>query len=376
MRFLFLCGCLEPGKDGVGDYTRLLAGELIKAGHQVYLIALYDHFVSMEVEEIQIWRDTKIKASRLSKKLSSKERLVKTKEKFKKFNPDWVSIQFVAYSFHSKGLNFRLPFLLDELSNEFHWHIMIHEPWLSGRRLKYKHQISGFIQKTILKLIVKKLAPKVLHTSNSYYQEILRKGGIECSLLNLPGNIPIHKSDHSNMLKEFSELGITQDSRKRFLVLGAFGTMRPQMSYVALLESQIKLWGLENKTLAFFSIGKTGAYSSPIFEELKRKFKDGVLLHQFGERTPCEISSFFQFLDYGVASVPHHLLGKSGAYAAMRNHGLKILVPEIKAPSKKVSVEENNTGYLLKIPDEDFSSERVTKGFLRSLKTDLIQSYS
>lgn len=27
MTILFLCGSLEPGRDGVGDYTRRLAGD-------------------------------------------------------------------------------------------------------------------------------------------------------------------------------------------------------------------------------------------------------------------------------------------------------------------------------------------------------------
>ena len=32
MKIVFICGCLEPGKDGVGDYTRRLSAELIDHG--------------------------------------------------------------------------------------------------------------------------------------------------------------------------------------------------------------------------------------------------------------------------------------------------------------------------------------------------------
>jgi hypothetical protein len=40
MRIVFLCFSLEPGRDGVGDYTRALAGELIRPGHEVCAVAM------------------------------------------------------------------------------------------------------------------------------------------------------------------------------------------------------------------------------------------------------------------------------------------------------------------------------------------------
>jgi hypothetical protein len=40
MKLLFITGCLEPGKDGVGDYTRELATECARRGHAVFLISL------------------------------------------------------------------------------------------------------------------------------------------------------------------------------------------------------------------------------------------------------------------------------------------------------------------------------------------------
>lgn len=40
MKFLFICGSLEPGKNGVGDYTRRLAGECIRMGHDAMILAL------------------------------------------------------------------------------------------------------------------------------------------------------------------------------------------------------------------------------------------------------------------------------------------------------------------------------------------------
>ena len=53
MKIIFLCNSLEQGCDGVGDYTRLLACELISKGHTASAIALNDKFTSVKLESIQ-----------------------------------------------------------------------------------------------------------------------------------------------------------------------------------------------------------------------------------------------------------------------------------------------------------------------------------
>ena len=44
MKIVFLCGSLEPGRDGVGDYTRMLAAEIIRKGHNAAIVALADKY--------------------------------------------------------------------------------------------------------------------------------------------------------------------------------------------------------------------------------------------------------------------------------------------------------------------------------------------
>ena len=45
-----------------------------------------------------------------------------------------------------------------------------------------------------------------------------------------------------------------------------------------------------------------------------------------GKLDPPEISRALQSSDFGLAVTPLHLLGKSGAVAAMREHGLPVVV--------------------------------------------------
>jgi hypothetical protein len=46
LKILFLCGSLEPGRDGVGDCVKNVAGELRIQGHQAAAIALNDGFIN------------------------------------------------------------------------------------------------------------------------------------------------------------------------------------------------------------------------------------------------------------------------------------------------------------------------------------------
>jgi len=51
MRIAFLCGGLEPGRDGAGDYTSGLAEELRQQGHEPMVISLRDKFVSEAIAD-------------------------------------------------------------------------------------------------------------------------------------------------------------------------------------------------------------------------------------------------------------------------------------------------------------------------------------
>ena len=49
MKIAFICGSIEPGRDGVGDYTRRLAIELIKNSYEVAVIALHETIIDERI---------------------------------------------------------------------------------------------------------------------------------------------------------------------------------------------------------------------------------------------------------------------------------------------------------------------------------------
>ncbi|HEX6429722.1 MAG TPA: hypothetical protein VF008_18645, partial [Niastella sp.] len=95
MNILFICGALEPGKDGVGDYTRRLAGAVQSLGHRSSIIALYDHYVSEETIAAQPAENNTIQVLRISSNTGDVNRFRRAKEWADAFAPLWISLQFV-----------------------------------------------------------------------------------------------------------------------------------------------------------------------------------------------------------------------------------------------------------------------------------------
>ena len=108
MDILFICGSVELGNDGVGDYTRRLCGKLIKAGHKAQILSLCDQIIYYSTES-QIVEETTVIAHRIPASTTNKQRLIWLQNVLKDFEPDLIPLQYVPYSFNPKGLPFWLP---------------------------------------------------------------------------------------------------------------------------------------------------------------------------------------------------------------------------------------------------------------------------
>jgi len=105
IKIVFVCGTLESGKDGVGDYTRRLAGELIRQGHEASIIAIHDRYATELLVGFQPDEQTAVPVLRIPPLFSSKSKLPTIFSFINRANPDWVSLQYVPFSFHPKGLH-------------------------------------------------------------------------------------------------------------------------------------------------------------------------------------------------------------------------------------------------------------------------------
>jgi hypothetical protein len=334
VKILFLTGSLEAGKDGVGDYTRLLAAESVRQGHEALLLSLNDPWVADASKQAG--------EMRLGARMSWPDRIKAARAFLRENDPRIVSLQFVPYSFHPAGLNFALPQILRAIIGQKSVQIMFHEIWIgshSGASVQAK--LLGFYQRKIIQAMVKKLACRIIHTNNAVYVQLLARQGISATQLSLFGSIPVVPRDN---------LPCRGDD---ILRLGIFGSIHPEWS-----PDEMLAWlGKLRKRIQLSHVGRIGPGES-IWSQLAERHGIEIELRRLGERSPEEISQFFSSLAFGVATTPLSLIGKSASVAAMLDHGLPVIVNRNDVHFS--GIQDTGPSSELLIPVDERFLERLT----------------
>lgn len=324
MRLLFICSSLEPGRDGVGDYTRRLGQAMAGLEHAVAMIALNEAGLSAPTQESQAG----LACLRLPAGLSWEERVGQAKQWVGEHRPDVVSLQFVSYGYHPKGLPWGLGARLAAITGGRRVHVMFHETWIGfGGGSSVSHRLVGRWQRRIIVNLVTRLKPAWVQTSNETYRQMLEGVGVRATVLPLFSNIAVYTGDPVWMRGRLAELGIGPGDRERWVLLGVFGSVHPGRSLLDLIREKRVEATRAGKRVAFLGIGRLGAAADATFGEIRSVFADEVVTAQLGEQPAEHVSQFLQALDYGIATTPRELVDKSGTVAAMRHHGVRVLVP-------------------------------------------------
>lgn len=365
MKIIFICGSLEPGRDGVGDYTRRLAGEFIRQGNQAAMLALNDRSINGVIKGEQEQEAINIKVLRLGANESSRDRLFYAKKWIDKLNPEWLSLQYVPFSFHKKGFPWRLAKQLTKLGTGKNWHIMFHELWVGmDKKASYKHIILGNLQKYIIKQTIKVLNPKMINTQTCLYREQLAKLGYKADLLPLFGNIPV-----LNQREELNE-GFTN--------IAVFGGIHAG----AKLKKMIKELPKSNK-YKFHFIGSNGPEQDNWIDILK---ENNIDFTRYGWLKNKEVSRALSSCQWGLTSTPYYLNEKSGSAAAMLEHNLIVFCIARKWKPRNIKAKLlfnksvikwkssldfekiiKNKGY-----KEDYNIEGISKKFIEGLLTNQV----
>ena len=302
VKILFLAGTFERGKDGVGDYARTLAGECTRLGRESFLLSLNDAWVPGSAEAPN--------ELRLGARIPWPDRVNAAKGFLASIRPDWVSLQYVPYSFHPAGLNFALPEILRAIIGRTPSHCMFHEIWIGSQTAApAKVRIFGFCQRRIIQLMMKKLSCRSIHTSNAVYVGLLARHGIKATELPLFGSVPVVPNP--------GEIPRGNDS----LSLGMFGSVHPQWNPDEMLAQLQKL----GRPIRLTHVGRIGPGESA-WSKLIGRHKSEIELCRMGEQSLENISRFLLSFDFGVATTPLSLVGKSSSTAAMLDHGLPVIV--------------------------------------------------
>lgn len=313
MKIIFFCGSLEPGKDGVGDYTRRLAGELIVQGHEASVVALNDYYTLTLWSGPQSDEDIKIPVVRIPAVVSWKDRIWVATDYVNKMQPEWISFQFVLFSFHKKGIITGLYQYFEELSKGIKCHIMFHELWVGMEaKSKFKLWILGMVQKTQIKRLLIRLKPKAIHTQTKIYQEQLLNLGFKADYLPLFTNIVVsHEVNEKNKQDEVNEIS--------FVLYGYIHPNAPVRQFAMELADYSKR---SYSSIKLKILGRSGSEQF----RWKETFRSmGLAVEVLGERSSAQISSILSASTYGVTTTPIALAGKSGAVATMWAHGLKVI---------------------------------------------------
>ena len=313
-RIAFLCGCLEAGQDGVGDYTALLAVECERRGHATLCVALNDPHVSGAEADDGVLR--------LGAMLPWRARVKLARETLVRFRANAVSLQWVPYGFDARGIPWGIEAGLREIAAGIEAHVMCHEIWVGAEiGAGVKHRLIGAAQRAVMRRIVAALKPGCVQTSNAVYAEVLRQEGIETEVLPMYGAIPLTGRETRR------DAGVAR--------FGMFGTLHPQWPPEPLLE---RLGGL-GRRIVIEHIGRMGA-GEAVWSAMEQRHGGAMEFERHGEQPAELVSQLLMAMDFGIATTPLALIGKSATAAAMLEHGLPVIVNRDDVRYAEIHVEK------------------------------------
>lgn len=317
MRVIFLCGSLEQGRDGVGDYVRRLSFTLSETGYQVAIVAINDRYV-MEIQENIIGeKDCAVSALRLPESLEAPEKQALLKNYIDQFNPDWLSLQYVPFSFHRKGLCFGLAKMLQAAGGKRNWHLMVHE-FSVGLDVESntKLMVWGWVQQYLVKRLIRVLKPAVIHTHTLVYKILLEKYGAKVSILPLFSNIPVLYAEN------VARKTLNKQGQEQIINMVVFASIQ-ERAPVRQLAAEAAAYGkAHNKIPNLIFLGRSGKEQQSWIEEWEGA---GLTVELKGEQSEAVVSEILAKVRFGIFTTPVLTAGKSGAVAAMREHGMELI---------------------------------------------------
>ena len=383
MRIAFICSSSEPGRDGVGDYSRELAAELIAQGHEACLISLADRNVTGIVEELQDAGGISVPALRVPVSVPWPQRVAVARQFMERMGVLWISFQFVPYSYSPKGvIRTALPYLV-RLAEGRKVHMMLHELWIgNSMNSVLKHRFVGALQRHYVMRLIRKLAPAAVHTSNPVYAAFLAREGISAGILPLFGNIPVHAdAGAGEALRLFREQGVdlSLPERGAHWVGGIFGSIvrewTPEPFFGELEAAAIR----EKKTVVIVGMGRFGDAGDRIWADVVHAYARRFRFVLLGLLHAEILSHVFRILDFGVSMTPWRAFGKSSTGASMTDHGLPMIVTRDDwRPRPPIEVEFNYSPLVRRFDSalmKDFASFLATKREPRSTRPDVARCF-
>lgn len=318
MRIIIICGCLEPGKDGVGDYVRILAKELFLLGVKPFLLAVNDHYISSEEMD-----HGEMQSYRLPANQDWREKMANSKKWINKIHPQHIVWQFVIYAYHPRGLAFWPIYLLKNLLYKYSKvSIMFHELWIgAAKEDRLIDKFTGEIQRLLIKWLVRELNPETVFTSNTTFINLLKNQGIESNLLPVFSNIPFVSGAKLEFIQDLKRQNA--DIPEGALKLGLFGRIPYSWEKKKFIDQVKKI--SEAIPVVLFIAGKSDRSTAEEIAVFGANYLPSLKIVSLGEMSVPMISGFLQYVDFGITMNAPQTIGKSGVFAAYTEHGLPVI---------------------------------------------------
>ena len=128
-------------------------------------------------------------------------------------------------------------------------------------------------------------------------------------------------------------------------------------------------------------MGRNGPHVAQFRTHLSERFGDQIALYELGALPSEMISQVFSMLDFGLATSPIGLVGKSGSAIAMLEHGIPLLVTRTDVAIPRQESDENfiaSKATLFKADEFDwntfFNSKTVSQSLLPNIAGQLVSS--
>lgn len=318
MSLVILCGCLEPGADGVGDYSRRLAAAFLRLGKSACLLALHDPRIDHPQQQLQKADGLEIPVLRLPISLSWSRRLALAQEQLQLWQARQLSLQYVPYSFASRGLPGHLPGLIQALRSPapgqppLSLQLMLHELWLGlAAGSNVRSRALGQLQRLLIQRLYNLCQPRAVHTTAGTYQQSLQSIGIPAERLPLFSNLP--------------GVAAPQPMPEDLFTGCVFGRVPPQWEPEPVLQALIDKATQQQRRARLLFIGHAHR-PRRWFTELQRRWPQLSIENAGPDPSAARVAGSIAACQVGLATTPWALIEKSGSAAAFLSLGLPVVV--------------------------------------------------
>jgi len=299
-------------------------------GVEVAAIALNENDAAVYKTEPESQDGASIKILRCSATMPWIERIRLARMFADDFRPDWMSLHFVCYGFHPRGLVAGLAKHLKPLLHGYRVEIMLHELWVMWQMdCRLRDRLTGILQRILVLKLLRAVEPDVLHTHVTAYQAELISAGMRPKYLPLAGAISVQDRDARNWLGAWFEkrgfFGVFE-SREHFWLFGLFGTIYSGWDAGALIQRIIDVAARVGRRPIFLSFGGAGARGLQLWHALGAAFPQEAILRLEEKLDEEKVSQCLNSMDFGLTSYSPDFFEKSSAGISMIEHGLPVII--------------------------------------------------